>query len=382
MAKIDAGSVRFHRGGWEVRVQRDGTRVTRRVKAPNTRAGRQAAEAEADRLARQLDAGTLGATVADALDMHELAHASDWSPSTRRGWPGHRKALVDALGTMRLDQLRRIDIEGVYRHWTATGSAPATVRRRHTVLLAALNSAERWEMIGSNPARSAWLPAATKAPPKDLPAMGDVFDAIEKITDPHLRMLAVLATATGARRGELCALRWRDVDLEVPTVTVAAALSVDETGKVHRVTTKGKSATKIAIDPETASELKTWRTELQKRAMAQGRKLGAAAPLIPAPGTWNEVWHPSLVSVQWGRARTAAGLDGVKLHDLRHLHATTILADGVPVPVVAARLGHASSKMTLDVYGHAIPAQDGAAADAITKARTRSKPKPRRKKAS
>ena len=63
----------------------------------------------------------------------------------------------------------------------------------------------------------------------------------------------------------------------------------------------------------------------------------------------------------------------LKLQNLRHLHAATLLADGVPVLVVAARLGHASSKMILDVYGHAIPAQDGAAADAITKARIRPK---------
>src|SRR5699024_9928429 len=75
--------------------------------------------------------------------------------------------------------------------------------------------------------------------------------------------------------------------------------------------------------------------------------------------------------------RTGSALTEVRLHELRHLHATTLLAAGVPVPVVAARLGHASTQMTLDRYGHAIPAQDQLAAQAITGARTAGRP-PRR----
>ena len=67
----------------------------------------------------------------------------------------------------------------------------------------------------------------------------------------------------------------------------------------------------------------------------------------------------------WGRHRAGIGLAGLRFHDLRHLHATHLLEAGVPVSTVSARLGHASARMTLDVYGHARPAVDQAAAAVI-----------------
>ena len=74
------------------------------------------------------------------------------------------------------------------------------------------------------------------------------------------------------------------------------------------------------------------------------------------------------ITSSWHRHRVAVGLEHLRFHDLRHLHATTLLAAGVPVNTVADRMGHASARMTLDVYGHAIPAHDRMAADVVGRA--------------
>jgi len=71
------------------------------------------------------------------------------------------------------------------------------------------------------------------------------------------------------------------------------------------------------------------------------------------------------VSREWARHRDGIGLGALRFHDLRHLHATALLGAGVPVNTVAERLGHASARMTLDVYGHAIGAHDRLAADVV-----------------
>lgn len=173
--------------------------------------------------------------------------------------------------------------------------------------------------------------------------------------------------------GELLALRWSDLDLDgdPPALLIAAAISSDSARLERKPTKTGRSGQRrVSIDPDTVNALRSWHAELTDVSGAAGseRRL-SDQPIVPSPVDPTALWVPDQVTARWASARRGTILAPVRFHDLRHLHATTLLAAGVPIPVVAARLGHASTQMTLDRYGHAIPAQDRIASAVIASAR-------------
>jgi integrase len=337
-----------------VRVQVDGRRVTKRVAAPNTRAGRKEAEAVAERLAGALGVGDEGLSVAQLVDRYEALRSVNWSPSTRATFRFHAGPILEAFGSTAVADLRRTDIEDVYARWRAGGSSAATVRRRHTVLAAALRLAERRGVIAVSPARDVELDSVGRAAGERLRGFDEVLPAVLAIGHDRLRVAALLALATGARRGELVALEWSTVDLEGGEVRFVSSIAVGPGGVLVRKGTKGGAPKRVAVDAGTVALLEQWRAESPGRLV------------LSSPSDPGEPWAPGQVTLQWGRARRAdERLAGVRFHDLRHLHATHLLGAGLDVATVAERLGHRSTRMTLDVYSHAIPARDRAAADAI-----------------
>lgn len=350
----DPGSVRFHRGGWEVRVQVDGQRRTKRLKAPNTRAGRKAAEELAERLAVSLGAGDESITVNELLDRYEALKSAGWSPSTRATFDYHAGPIRECLGREPVADLRRIEIEDVYARWRKAGMSAATVKRRHTVLAAALRLAERRGVIAVSPARDVELDPVERGLVDELPVFADIVAAVLALEHRRLRIAGLLALATGARRGELVALRWPMVDLEAGEIRFVASIAVGEGGALVRKSTKGGKPKRVTIDDGMAAILEEWRGS------------AAGVHVLSSPTDPAAPWHPGQVTLQWGRARAVdPRLAGVRFHDLRHLHATHLLGAGHDVETVAARLGHQSSRMTLEVYSHAVPARDRAAADSI-----------------
>lgn len=329
----------------------------RRVKAPNTRAGRRDAEKALDQLAAEVGFGVEGFTVAMLLDAYRMARTPDWSPSTVAAHDGHAAAIIRDLGDVEVGELRPVTIEAVYGRWIAAGTAAGTVRRRHAVLAAALAHAERWSMVPVSPARGVKLPKVARRRLDDLPEIGGVLGAIGRISHVELRVAARLAAATGARRGELVGLRWSDVDLEAGAVRFMGSIAAGPDRTLVRKSTKGGRPKVMALDAGTLAVLVDWRDG------APGRR-----PVLPSPSDSSQPWHPGQVTLMWHRHRASVGLGALRFHDLRHLHATALLGAGVPVNTVADRLGHASARMTLDVYGHAISAHDQVAADVIGRA--------------
>jgi integrase len=365
----DRGSVRWHRGGWEIRLQVDGRRITRRVAGANNRTGRRAAEDALDAMAVELAAGEDDLTVRRLLARYEAAASPDWSPSTRAAHPHHTRPVLEGIGDRPVAQLRRHDIEDLYGTWRAAGVKPGTIRRRHAVLAAALHHAEATGLILRSPAAHVRLPRR-EASIDDLQAHAEVLAGIGRLEHVRLKAVAQLALATGARRGELLALRWSDIDLAEGVVRIRAALATGPDGELVRKTTKGRQARVITIGRTAVVELKTWRAVARKQALALGVRLVDAHPVFPCPTDPRDPWAPDRVTRTWNRHQAAAGL-ALRFHDLRHRHATTLLEAGVPVHVVSARLGHASAKMTLDTYAHALPGGDRAAADVMDAARAR-----------
>lgn len=180
---------------------------------------------------------------------------------------------------------------------------------------------------------------------------------------------ANIALATGMRRGEVCALRWEDVDFGASRIHVshalcnAGSLAADGEDKLVLKDTKTDASERtIALDEDTLSLLKRHKEDqfyrLAYHEIAQTEK----TPVCSSPlGEW---YRPDCFTKDFEAFRATHGFD-VRLHDLRHTQASLLLANGEDVVTVAKRLGHAKVSTTLDIYAHLMPGKDESAADKI-----------------
>ena len=179
-----------------------------------------------------------------------------------------------------------------------------------------------------------------------------------------------LLLATGARRGEVLAITWDRVDFESGALTIDRALNSDAVIKEPKTDAGVRT---IAIDSETIDMLIRWKA-FQARMLhlvmisdSKGNKhpveQNENTPVVcSCVGSW---LNPHNMNRWWNDYRKAIGFDDLRIHELRHSAATLLLGNGVPVIDVAARLGHSDVSVTLNTYGHAIPAHDKMAADLI-----------------
>jgi excisionase family DNA binding protein len=178
---------------------------------------------------------------------------------------------------------------------------------------------------------------------------------------PLLALFLRLSAATGARRGEVCALRWDDVDLGARLVHIHRSVLQLPGRKVFIKDTKTHSERTVSIDVETAARLATRRAEVE--TALEGGSTIVELPYIFSNDAGERPWRPDYVTGAWRRLCDAAGIVGVRVHDLRHMHASYLLDAGVPLHTVSRRLGHERASTTSDIYGHAIDARDRGAAE-------------------
>lgn len=315
----------------------------------------------------QYDPGTFGELVQKRLAFR----APHLSPSTIRGYTGVVDVhILPALGRIRLADLRAHHLDGLYTELLTRKDRPlrpATIRQVHAVIRASLQQGVKWGMVPTNVAMQATPPAVRRGDVRP-PAPADVRRAIAALEErPALATAIRLAATTGVRRGELVALRWSDFHLEgdEPTVTVTRAAVV---GLHQQVTMKGTKTDRVkvlALDPGTAARVRTYREHQAAEAARNGVEPVGDPYLFPAELDGSAPWHPNRLTALWRSVAAANGLDGVRLHDLRHFMITELLAAGVDVRTVAGRAGHSNPSMTLNVYGHFIPGRDRGAAGEI-----------------
>jgi len=170
-----------------------------------------------------------------------------------------------------------------------------------------------------------------------------------------------VAATTGMRRGELCALRWSDVETLAATITVRRSIS-DLPGRMEVRPTKSRRVRRIAIDPATTMVLVRQRDTAEKRCRDVGIQLGDDSYVWSQEPDHSSPWRPDRVTHSFGRVRALAGLPTTRFHHLRHFAATMMLASGVDVRTAAGRLGHADSSVTLRTYAHVMEERDRDAA--------------------
>jgi len=386
-----AGSVRETRPGrWELRVYIGKDPLTGKKRSAHQTVdatGKRDAQRQCDAWAAELDqhAGGERGTFGDLAERWMTIKAPRWSPSVayqHRWIVDHRLAPllevpVDRITTQTLDELYAALAArgGRCRAKERCGSHPcphggplaaSTVARTHVVVRAALTQAVKWGWIRRNPAELAdpgEIDEAEIIPPDAADAVRIIAAAEEH--DPTLAPFLVLAIATSARRGALCATRWSDVDLEGGTVRFPRVVVDGPDGIVERPATRRKrSGALVAIDAYTVATLATHRRAQAGRARVAGAVLPTDAHLFSDDLLGQHPWRPDTTSKRYRRVRDRLGLN-CRLHDLRHLSATVLVAAGVDVRTVAQRGGWRKASTLIDRYAHATDPADRAAADIL-----------------
>jgi integrase len=316
----------------------------------------------------RLRAGTL----ADLLDRWFEAASPGWALTT----VSHTRSVIDCylkphLGHLPIAKLTTEDIDDFYAHLLHAGGrndrplAPGTVARVHGVLHRALAQAVRWEWIWLNPAANASPP---RVPPTEIrpPSPDQVMRLLDAVRqeDPALFCFLRLAASTGARRGQLLALRWDSIDWEAGAIAFTRALIQGPHGPELRPT-KTHRTHRADIDGETLDVLMDHRSDAEGRAGRAGVELTEGAFVFSSRADGATPWLPNWLTKRFVVARRAAGLPHFRLHDLRHFMATEMLAAGISIATVSQRLSHARASTTLNVYAHSVPGGDRKAAETL-----------------
>jgi integrase len=291
-------------------------------------------------------------------------------PSTYRSYQGLLGHLLPAIGHVELRNVTPPMLNKRYGELLAGDGerqplAASTVRLVHTLARQALADAVKWGRLARNPADSADPPSASAAKSKEMATWDrdQLRSFLEFVRQDRLYAAWRMASTTGARRGELLGLRWRDLDLDAARASIVQTL-VEGEGEPRISEPKTASGRRsIALDAETVAALRVHR----KAQAAEKLALGPAYDdhgLVFCREDGVPLW-PRTFSRTFERHVEGAGLPQIRLHDLRHSYATLALQAGIHPKVVSERLGHASVGITLDTYSHAIPAMQEDAASKV-----------------
>lgn len=354
-------------GRWRLQVtgERDGPGTPLRMS--RTIEGTRGDAREAlQRLVVETGAGLSGSaktTVGSLLEQFMIT--ATLAPSTRADWDSViRVHLRPALGDIVLWKLTARHCDQLYARMAHQGTGASRVRCAHVVLHRAVAQAVRWGWLARNPVSAATRPAVPRTtiePPTT--AQVRVVLAVAAESDPDLACWLHVAVATGARRGEVSALRWGDIDVADRSVRIERSVSATKAEGLIVKTTKTGGVRRVSLTAQAIDALDA----RQQRVLSAIGRVRETVPgdefVFTSDPSGQRPWRPELVTRRWERIRATAGLSRVRLHDLRHYVATTLLAAGIDARTVAYRLGHARTSTTLDRYWAFVPASDRDAAD-------------------
>ncbi|TCO58336.1 site-specific integrase [Actinocrispum wychmicini] len=242
----------------------------------------------------------------------------------------------------------------------------ASIRKVHYLISGAYRSAQRWGWITTSPTTLAKPPAKPRPHPRP-PHPADVARVLTHFwaePDPLLGVLAWTAITTGARRGELCALRWNDFDPHRRVLHIHTSIAHDGPNLIEK-DTKLHQHRHIVLDPDTTNLLAAYLNHRRHQAAARRITSAPNAFLFSHTPDGSTCIAPNTLSQLFRRHTTRLGIH-TTLHKLRHYHATELILAGVDLRTVASRLGHSDSAMTLNSYTAWINEADQRASTLLT----------------
>ncbi len=296
--------------------------------------------------------------------------ASRIKPSTYDSYRSNMEThVLPVLGPRQLQLLTAPMLNALYAELLARGNgrgplSAKTVSYIHATIHKALADAVDAGVVHRNIAERAKPPRPSRRTRREIRCWdpGDLARFLEHVRGTRLEAAWRLAAMTGMRRGEILGLRWSDVDLDCARLSVRHAV-VTVAYEVLESTPKSHQARVIDLDPETVALLREDRRE-QKIERAEWGADYRDNDLVVAKENGVPL-HPQSFSQAFERLVKRADLPRIRLHDLRHTHATIAIKAGVPVKVISERLGHESPAFTLKQYAHVVPGMQAEAAALI-----------------
>jgi integrase len=359
-------------GHWAIILdQRDPATGKRKRKWHAFKGTKREAQIECSRLITAVTGGTYlepsKTTLAEFLERWLDAVKARVSPRTHERYCEiARKNIAPSLGGAILSSLRPAQISQAYtkalesgRRDGTGGLSPRTVHHMHRVLKQALSQAVRWGALVRNPADAVDPPKVERKAMQTYD-LAQTLDVIESMRGTRMHIPTILAVLCGLRRGEVAALRWRNVDLDAGIIAIVE--SAEQIGpKIRYKSPKNGRGRPVAMSGTVLEELKARRAEQAQELLKLGVRLSDdtfvctqadASPL-----------QPTFITHQWVKLIGDTKLKRLRFHDLRHAHATHLLASGIHPKVASERLGHSKVGITLDLYSHVLPGmQEDAAA--------------------
>ena len=279
-----------------------------------------------------------------------------------------RKNVVPLIGAAVLTKLKPAVISEAYakalengRRDGAGGLSPRTVGHMHRVLRQALGDAVKWEMLHRNPADAVNPPKVERTVMQTYD-LDQTAELIEAMRPTRMLIPTLLAVLCGMRRGEVAALRWKNVDLAAGQLAVLE--SAEQVGsRVRYKTPKNGKGRALALSASLVEELRSHRLRQAEELLTVGVRLSDNTFVVAqADGT---PLQPDTLTQDWFRKLDDTSLPRIRFHDLRHAHATHMLSSGVHPKVASERLGHSNIGITLDLYSHVLPGMEADAAERV-----------------
>ena len=358
------------KSSWELVVDmgRD-ARGVRRQKFHTVRGTKRDAQRRLNEILHELDTGTYvepqNMTVAEFLAKWLVHIETKVARKTCSRYAEIcQRHLVPALGHLQLTKVQPLHIQEMYalalkagRLDGKGGLSAQTVVHHHRVLREALGRAVKWRLLTRNPADAVDPP---RPKTREMRALDEVetADLLRAAEGTRLYLPVLVAVTTGLRRGELLALRWRDIEGDILRVNRAVEQIKGHTSFKEPKTSGAKR--NIALPSITVEALRRHRAQQNKERLMLGLAYQDNGFVFCQPdGT---LWLPDRFTAAFRRLQAKANIGGVRLHDLRHTHATQLLRQGIHPKIVSERLGHSSVGITLDTYSHVLPGMQAEAA--------------------
>jgi integrase len=354
------------RRSWQLKYDAEPIDGRRQIRYATVKGLRQDAERELARILHEVHSGTHVApdaiTVGDWLT--QWLAKKKLSARSLETYQVHIARLTRAIGSIRLQKLKPVDVHNmVLTKVEGTPVAPSTARNGRRVLKAALQAAFDLELVSRNVATSSGSSVAAEDGEVHILGPTEIASVLASLLGTDLYQIAALALATGMRRGELLALRWQDIDLELAVVRVERSLTVTTARGYEFKSPKTRAGRRaISVPSSTVDMLRDHRRRMLELRM----QLGMGKPDVDALvfcRLSGEPLPPNHLTHKWRQAVRGRW----KFHALRHTHASALISAGLDIVTISRRLGHSSPTITLRTYAHLFADTGRAAADAIGK---------------
>ena len=271
--------------------------------------------------------------------------------------------IIPSVGNIPLNKLTQNDLQQFYARLKKSGRkkhvdkfgeglSDRMVRSCHTTCRTALEKAVTEGLIRINPAVGCKLPPK-KAKEMQVLTPPEITRFLIQAREEGYYELFLLELTTGMRRGEILALKWRDLNLKTGELHISRQV-LKVNGKVLISTPKTKSSNRMILLPPEMTELLA---ELKTRTDSEW--------IFPSPLDLTQPRHPSAVYHRFQKILERANCKRVRFHDLRHTFATMALENGMDIKTLSAMIGHVSAETTLNIYSHITDAMQQQAAARI-----------------